>query len=378
MTTRMADAYALTVVAEKIRIIQRVLGLGIIIFLFLTETLNLTTLFLYHYIISIFICIALILIFFKKKHLLFKGLNLSLFQVKRYSREFYNYCHPLFVYALFALVAGIFDRWLLQLYGGSIEQGLFGLGFKIATICFLFSSAMTMLIQREFAVAFKNEDLEKMAYVFRRYIPLMYAIVTYFSCFVSIQSEIVTIIIGGEEFLPAALVVSIIVLVPIHQTYGQLGGSVLLATEKTKLIRNIGVISRFIGIPATYFILAPALNFGLDAGAIGLAVKFVFFQFVVVNVELFFIARFLKLNYFRYFLHQLGCFASIFSLAYFASTAVATLLNQFSMLNKFFISGIFYTALVAVLGLIFPVIFGLTRNHARQFKQIALNKIFRA
>ncbi len=376
VTTRMADAYGLTVKAEKLRISQRVIGLSIIIVLFMSNKLNLTTLFLYHYTISIFLFIVLIWLFIRNVYFPYKEWRLSFFQIKRYTREFFDYCHPLFAYSLFALVAGIFDRLLLQNYGGSIEQGFFGLGFRIATVCFLFSSSMSLLIQREFAIAFDKKDLEEMARLFRRYIPLMYAVVTYFACFVSIQAEKVTLIFAGEEYRSAAMVVSIIALHSIHQTYGQLGGSVFMATGQTILVRNIGIIARLFGIPVTYFALAPAELFGLGAGAIGLAVKFVLYQFIVVNVELFYNARLLNLKYFRYVGHQLGCFACLISLAYVTSSIVDTLMIQFGMLTRFFISGIIYTGLVMVLGLIFPIVFGLNRNHVRQFKQFTINKLF--
>jgi O-antigen/teichoic acid export membrane protein len=91
--------------------------------------------------------------------------------VRQYTKEFYDYCNPMFVYSLISLVVGILDRWILQFYGGSIQQGFFGLAFNIGAFCFLFTSALSPLIMREFSIAFEKKDIAKIARDFRRYIP---------------------------------------------------------------------------------------------------------------------------------------------------------------------------------------------------------------
>ena len=374
--TRMADAYGLTVNAELLRIVQRVMGLGIIIFLFMAHKLNLTTLFLYHYIMLIFLSIALIWLFSKKGYSLFRSWRLTILQIKKYCREFFEYCHPLLVYASVVLLVGILDRWLLQHFSGSVEQGFFGLGFRIGVICFLFTSAMSPLILREYAIAYAKKDLKEMARLFRRYIPLLYAISAYFACFVAIEAEKITYIFGGEKFHSAALVVAILAFYPIHQTYGQLSGAVFMATDQTKLRRNIGVFFQLLGLPATYFLLAPSHQFGLDAGAVGLAVKLVVLQFFAVNVQLFFNARMMGLKYFRYVGHQIGCLACLISLAYIASNAAGTIISHSNIITSFLVSGMMYTWLVITIGWIFPVLFGLDRKNVNQFVQSVRQKIF--
>ena len=112
-----------------------------------------------------------------------------------------------------------------------------------------------------------------MAKIFRRYIPLLYAIAAYLSCFVLINAHAVTYIVGGEQFKSAVLVVSILAVYPIHQTYGQLSGAVFMATGQTKLRRNIGSFFQVLGLPLSYFLLAPTHYYGLNSGAVDLAIK---------------------------------------------------------------------------------------------------------
>ena len=127
------------------------------------------------------------------------------------------------------------DRWLLQVFSGSVQQGLYGLSYQIGAICFLFTGAMTPLITREFSIAYAKQDIPHMAYLFRRYIPLLYGIAAFFSCFIAMQAENVAYIFGGAKFHDAALAIAIMSLYPIHQTYGQLGSSVFYATAQTRL-----------------------------------------------------------------------------------------------------------------------------------------------
>lgn len=266
-------------------------------------------------------------------------------------------------YALVGLIVGILDRWLLQEFSGSVQQGFFGLSYQIGAICFLFTGAMTPLITREFTIAFGNNDLRQMAYLFRRYIPMLYAIAAFFACFIAVQADKVTMILGGNKFQEATIAVMIMAFYPIHQTYGQLSGAVFYATGQTDLYRNIGIIGMFIGLPITFFLIAPSSMMGLNVGATGLAIKMVLLQSIMVNVQLYFNTKFLKLPFLRYLLHQVFSVVILSAIAYVSTIAI----NSFSGLEgkfiiNFILAGIFYTAMVAVATLLIPQIFGINRN----------------
>ena len=98
--------------------------------------------------------------------------------------------------------------------------------YQIGSLCFLFTGAMTPLFTRELSIAFSNGDLPRMAELFRRYIPMLYSIAAFFSCFIAVQADKVVYIFGGNKFEGAATAVTIMAFYPLHQTYGQLSGSV--------------------------------------------------------------------------------------------------------------------------------------------------------
>jgi O-antigen/teichoic acid export membrane protein len=362
LVQKMTDSYGLTVNSEIARMLQRIAGMVFIVILFWFNLLHLTSLFFLNFVIMGLLIFGLVYIIrrgFSRINLL----SLSLNQIKMYSKEFYQYSHPLFIYALVGLIAGIFDRWILQVFGGSIEQGYFGLAYQIGAGCFIFTSAMTPLLMREFAIAFDKRDLNLMAALFRRYIPMFYAIAAYLSCFILVQADKVVYFVGGEKFSGAVVPLMVMALYPMFQTYGQLSGSVFYATGQTALYRNIGVIILILGLPVTYFLIAPHAALGLDTGATGLGIKMVFVQVLGVNVMLYYNAKVLNLQFWRYIGHQVLSLAGLLAMAFIAKLMVAMSMpvNKYMVL-QFLAAGMLYTVIVIVAFVIKPNLFGLYRE----------------
>ncbi len=357
----MSDAYGITTSAEKMKVLQKALGAVAVAALFLSGTLNLAT----YFSCQLAIVALLIGAFFAvlRKSSPFRGMSwrLDSAATKSYVREFSKYSHPLIVYAFFSsFLPGIADRWLLQVFGGSIQQGFFGLSYQICGVCLIFTTAMTPLLMREFSIAHGRNDLNHMAVLFRRYIPMLFAVAAFFSCFIAVQADKVVALFGGAKYAGAGMAVAIMAFYPMCQTYGQLSGSVFFATGQTGLYRNIGVLFNLIGLPVTYFLIAPAGKFGLDAGAMGLAVKTVGLSFVVVNVQLWFNARLLSLPFRKFVAHQLGTIL-ILVLTAAAVAKCADLLTS-SLLVSFVVSGIFYLLGSAGILFLLPSMFSMTRR----------------
>jgi len=282
-------------------------------------------------------------------------------QIRTYIEEFYEYSHPLFTYAFIGLVVGIFDRWILQYFSGSIEQGFYGLAYQIGAVCFLFTSAMTPLITREFAIAYANRDIQQMAHLFRRYIPMLYGTAAFFSCFIAVHAEKVALIFGGTKFHDASIPITIMAFYPIHQTYGQLSGSVFYATGQTRLYRNIGISIMILGLPVTYLLIAPHQNMGLNLGSTGLAIKMVALQFLGVNVQLYFNAKLLNLAFRKYLAHQLLCVCTLSLVAFVISKAVNYIEVSSNIVVNFLVNGIIYSCAVGIFTYFIPELFGLRK-----------------
>ncbi|MCX6077366.1 MAG: lipopolysaccharide biosynthesis protein [Campylobacterales bacterium] len=354
---KISDAYALTVSVELLKIAHRAVSLLLLLFFVYQLAFDLEIYFYFNYIALLSFLFIVSWLFFKKgifTSALFKVQHL---QLRVLTKEFIEYCHPLVISSVIGIVAGIFDIWFLQTMAGSEQTGFYGLAYSLAAMCFLFTSAMTPIITREFAKSYEQKDLEQMRSLFHRYIPMLYSIAAFFAVFISMQSENVLAIFTDEKFKDAFLVLVVMALYPMHQTYGQLSGSIFYATGQTKLMRNMALFTMPFGM---------AISFGtiyvLDLGAVGLAYKMILGQLIGVNIQLYFNSKFLNLEMKYFVWHQLYTVVFFAILAFIAS-------NFFSFesaLLELLISGFIYTVLVTIFVYIFPQIFATTRYEIKE------------
>jgi Na+-driven multidrug efflux pump len=190
----------------------------------------------------------------------------------------------------------------------------------------------------------------------------MYTIAAYLSCFVAVQYDKIVLIVGGSQYEEAGLVLMIMAFFPIHQTYGQLTSTVYYATGQTKLYRNVGITGLILGLPMVYFLLAPGSIFGLDMGAVGLAIKMVLINIITVNIWLYFNTRFLKLSYGKFLLHQLGSIVIIVATALLSRLGIDRIPYIGSnVILSFLLSGVVYTIILVLIVNYFPKLLGMDR-----------------
>lgn len=375
---RMMDAYGLTVSSEIARMAQKVFSLLLLALLFFYGRLNLTSFFFFNYITMAFLGSAVIYILQKTGHSVLRSLWMPISEFRRYFTEFYRYSHPLFLASVITLIAGILDRWMLQYFSGSAEQGFYGLSYMIGSACFLFTGAMTPLLWREFAVAFEKNDLGRMSHLFNRYIPLLYSVAAALSCFIAVQADTVILVMGGRQYGAALWPVVIMAFYPIHQTYGQLNSVLCMAAGQTRLYSRIGVIFALIGIPVAYFLIAPANKYGLNAGAAGLAVKMLLVQIAGVNVQLYYNCRILKLGFSRYVRHQVSSVLLLLAFSILAMLAVKNL-PAFSgrPVHGLFFSGVLYSLMIGTMFYLKPVLFGLEKKDISSIAEFIKRKLWK-
>jgi O-antigen/teichoic acid export membrane protein len=233
---QVSDAYGLTTKSEILNMIQKVVGLLIIAFLFWCGWLTLFNYFAFQLFLLAGAIAALCWLIGRYHSPLITCWKLNRIQLKSYSREFSAFCLPLVVFSFFAILEQILDRWLLQKFSGSIEQGFYSLAYQTGAICFLFVSAMVPLVMREYAVSFAARDTEKMAVLFTRYSKMLFAVAAFFGCFLAAEAKNVMLIFGGAAFTGAILPIAIMCFYPIHQTYGQMNAAFFLPPRGQKPI----------------------------------------------------------------------------------------------------------------------------------------------
>lgn len=367
----MNDAIGATVPSEMVRTVVSLVAVCALGLLFILDVLNISTLFSQQYAMLGLTALGYWLVTTRCGRGSWENGGRITWRLTRtafrsYCREFYNYSNPLFIKALIAFLMIAAERWLLQWFNGSTEQGFFALSQKVCMACFLFVSAMTPLLMRELSIAWGQKDLPAMGRLVDRFAPLLYVVAAYFSCFTLVEAPAVVNIFGGSQFAAAVVPVQIMALYPLHQAYGQLGTSIFHATGRTRVLRNIQVCELFYGLGTAWVLLAPPDMYGLGCGATGLAVKTVCVQIVTVNLYLWLASRFVPLHFWRLVLHEVWSLSLLLGIAWvcrWGTMALGT--GELTSVVRFLCSGVVYTVLVAAVGLLCPALLGLTHAEVR-------------
>lgn len=355
---KISDAFALSVSVELIKSVHKIISMLLLVGLVYSVVLDLSLYFYFHY-VSLLSFLLLITLLFIQKGIFTKSLWTVQVNYSSLIQEFVHFCSPLMIFNIVGILAGLFDIWLLQALGGSVQSGFYGLAYSIAAMCFLFTSAMTPIITREFAKSYGEHDFEKIKKLFSRYVPMLYSVSAYFSIFIAFYSEELIQIFTDETFKNAYIVLVVMAFYPIHQTYGQLSGSLFFAMDKTYIYKNIGLVTSFIG-----FLLTVVFLYFFKLEALGLAWKMVIIQIISVNIQLYYNCKFLNASFGNFVWHQLYSLAFFIGCAFLSHTFIVV---ANASLFEFLIAGCVYTVFVIIGIVIFPQIFVLTHQEIKQW-----------
>jgi len=351
------DAANLTVGAEKVRMFHMLISVLVYggVLWFFQSTL-LSTFFL----IQIFLIVLLIAgcfwVLYTSNVSIFTKDSLTMSDIKVYINYFWKFSNPLLVYSLVGLLTGIGARWILQQFGGAIQQAYFGLSAKIGGFVLLFSSALMPLIIREFSRLFAQSNQQNLKRLFVLSYKVLYVISMFIALFVFFNAAIITDFLGGKQFQEAVAVLSIMAFFPVHQSLGQINGSFFYSTNRNIYHRNIGLFFMPLSLVISFFFIAPKEYFGLDLGAEGLALQMVLVQLLTVNVSSYVNSRFLKIAYLPLLFYQVIVFI-LFYFAGYLSYLCSSIITENSFFEIFIFISIF-TTIIGGLLFIFPILSG--------------------
>ena len=373
-----SDSKTLTVDFEKRSIIINIIMFSFFIILFFSNHLNLTTFFVYRLSLY-FILILSALFYFKiKNNLNIKIINPLGYEFKKILFKFLSFSGPLIFLSFFALFFSFFDRWFLQIIDGSKSQGMYSLAFALSSIAGLFLSPFTPLVMQTVAKADEEKDLNLIISTFS-IVKLLYLISVFLSLFFIFHVDQILQLTGGSNYNFGKATIMIMFLHPMHVVYGQIAGGTLISLQKTKLYTNISIYTSILGFFITYFLIAP-VNFtipGFGLNSFGLALKVVIHQFIAVNIQTFFICKYLKISYFNFLKSQFLIPIPIILIAILEYYFINKLYVNTSLI-RIIISLIesisIWLFLIIILIYINPKLFFLNKNMVNSFKNKLLSK----
>jgi O-antigen/teichoic acid export membrane protein len=277
--------------------------------------------------------------------------------------KFLNYCKPLIYYSWISFAYSFVDTWLLQNYGGSVKQAYYAVSSQFSAVALLATTSITNIFYKEIAEAYQNKDIERMKIIYKKVSRSLFLIGATVSCFLIPWSKDLLKNILGESYVAGSTTLSIMFLYPIHQSMGQIGGSVFFATEKVEIQVKIGIIFMLLSIITSYFVLAPSKNVipGLNLASEGLALKMLVIQFFQVNVLAFFIARIFKWKF--DWVYQPVCILGCLIAGWVSHFLVNSFINEsVALMYNLIISGFIYVFFIVLLISFLPFLTGFSRK----------------
>lgn len=296
------------------------------------------------------------------------GTDPKIFTFKGTLLEYWNYCRPLFILGVIAFAYEFADRWMLQRFGGGNQQGYYQIAFQFAAVSLIATTSILNVFWKEIAEAHSRLDLQRVELLYRKVSRVLVMFGAALSGFlIAWTGEIVRIFLGASYAL-AAPVLALMFLYPIHQSMGQIGGTMLLASGRTKAYMTISSLVMLVSLPVSYFIQAPPtapVVAGMGLGAKGMALKMVILNIVSVNFQAWVIAR---CNKWRFdWAYQVGGIGVAVSLGFLAKTVVGAIwdlsnASPSSLLLPFLLAAILYVVAVIASVWLMPWLAGVDRK----------------
>ena len=293
-------------------------------------------------------------------------------------REFVDYCRPVALYGYVGFAYGFADRWLLQHYGGAVQQGLFGFAQQFGAISILATAAMVNVFWKEIAEANARGNLERLRELYMRSRRILFFTAAWTSCLLIPWSSALLLLAAGAKYTAGAPVLMLMLLYPVHQTLGQLQSTFLIATGRTRLYSTLGIISMSASIVIAYFLLATpsAALPGLGLGAIGLAAKLVGLQLIQVVVVSVMISR--KYDWPTDLLHQFLLLAGLIAVSVTIRWLVRAAFPTWQGIAQILAAVVIYGGITGFAVWKYPTLAGFSRELAAETVQRLTRRIRRA
>jgi len=290
--------------------------------------------------------------------------------VRETLRQYWRFCRPLIVIALTAFLYDFADKWLLQRFAGSSQQGFYQIAAQLAAVSLLATTSILNIFWKELAEASARQDKARLARLYNKVNRGLLMLGALVSCFLIPWAKQLVMLLLGEAYQDSWPVLALMLLYPIHQSIGQVNATTFMACERTKEYMVIALIGQMAALPVSYFLLAAptvAPVPGLGLGAYGLALKMVGVNILLVNLQAWIIARF---NHWKFeWFYQLATIVPLLALGYLAKAMAELVVStdassdlRLHLVAGMLIAGVLFLPCAAALLWLQPRLAGLERE----------------
>lgn len=279
--------------------------------------------------------------------------------------EYTRYCKPLVIVSWVGFAHAFADRWLLQRFGGADEQGYFQVAGQFSAVSLIATASILNIFWKEIAEANAQLDFERVAVLYQKVNRSLFFLAAVISGFLIPWTPQLVIYFLGNAYLKASPVLMIMFLYPIHQSMGQITGTLMMASSLTGLRMKVSVAVMAVSLPISYLVQAPPTAWlvpGLGLGALGIALKMVIINIVAVNISAIIVSR--NFGWKNCYLFQIAGPCAALAFGFLTKLAVEHFIYSgvSSEFIPFLLSGSLYVLMLLLLLWLMPSIVGMERN----------------
>ena len=353
------DAMALSRMPAICQIIMKVILCAYVLFFYLLGKLNLEIFYVGQLLLiglMSALLLALILRFQKKKYPI--AINKGF---RKYFIEYEQFCRPLVIASVVAQVINIVMNWALMKWSGTTEQALFGVAWQLNTLVSFVFSPYAELSKREYAIV--SSDEEQIRKLYDKSLRLMMWITSYFSLFIGFCANWLLPIVYGDEYNNATGTTLLIMLYTVYQAAGQMNGSLMIATERTKLNAVLAMMGQILTLILIFIFQIPNAIWPNGLGAIGIAIVYALGNFISTCIGMICISKAIKLDISKPFGVYIVpvVFCSLF--AFVLNRGLDTVWIGESIVDhclKILLAGIIYSVAIAIIAINKPEWIGIS------------------
>lgn len=212
-------------------------------------------------------------------------------------KKYKIYCAPLVFLSLLNFAHSFSEKWMLQNWGGSSEQGYYGVAMRISSITLLVTNSIFNIFWKEITVQYDKKNYILLKNHIEKTVKYLFFFSSFLVAFIFPYTDLLIYYTLGTEYLQGAHTFMILIFYPITQALTHITSSFFFATEDTKSYSLIGSIFVSISMVINYFVLAPSDFFipGFNLGSFGLSISLLLLNIILFNYSLYYIFK--KLNY---------------------------------------------------------------------------------
>lgn len=193
--------------------------------------------------------------------------------------SYVSYVKPLILSLVIVQMGVIFDRWMLQVYGGSTEQAFFGIALRIATIATIVSASTSNIFWKEIS-ALLNENKKGEAKNLLLHWHDRVITIVFFGClFIFVNAEHLITLSYGQNYLQSTNALKIISFYPLLQTSVHLLSAFLYSQESTFEVAKASIVTSILGGLIIWLLFVNDFGF---SGSVILSFKFMIVSFLLI------------------------------------------------------------------------------------------------